>query len=225
MRGARAFVWVGGGLFVASLAYCAWWFLFRLGEDRPWNGWAPVAWNAGLITIFGLHHSVFAREPIKERLSALVGDELRSVYVWVASALLFAICLLWRPVGGAWTDHHGILKAVDIVLQLLGVRLIARSVSTIDPLALAGIRQLAPSETLQVTGPYRFIRHPLYFGWMVALFATPHMTGDRLAFAVLTSIYLVIAVPWEERSLRRAFGEDYERYAAEVRWRVIPFIY
>ena len=60
---------------------------------------------------------------------------------------------------------------------------------------------------------------------MVALFAAPHMTGDRLAFAVLTSIYLVMAIPWEERSMREAFGEDYEQYAAEVRWRVIPYIY
>src|SRR5581483_5624794 len=225
MRGARAFAWLGGGVFVASLAYCGWWFLFRLGQPRPWNGWAPVAWNAGLITLFALHHSVFARDAVKARLAPLFGDRLRSVYVWFASLLLFAVCLLWKPVGGTWTDHHGALKAVDIVLQLLGVRLIARSVASIDPLALAGIRALPPAETLQVTGPYRFIRHPLYFGWMVALFATPHMTGDRLAFAVLTSIYLLIAVPWEERSLRDAFGEDYEQYAAEVRWRVIPYIY
>ncbi len=225
MRGARAFAWLGGGVFVASLAYCLWWFLFPLGADRPWNGWAPVGWDAGLVTIFALHHSVFARDPIKARLAALVGGQVRSAYVWLASLLLFGVCLLWRPVGGTWADHHGVVKAVDVFLQLLGVRLIARSVATIDPLALAGIRQLPADETLQVTGPYRFVRHPLYSGWMVAVFAAPHMTGDRLTFAVLTSLYLVIAVPWEERSLRHAFGEDYERYAAEVRWRVIPFIY
>ena len=69
------------------------------------------------------------------------------------------------------------------------------------------------------------VRHPLYSGWMLATFVTPHLTGDRLAFAALTSIYLVIAMPWEERSLRAAFGEAYARYAAEVAWRVIPFIY
>lgn len=225
MRGKRVFAWTGGGLFVASLAYCAWWFLFRLGDDRPWNGWTPVAWNAGLVTIFALHHSVFARDAIKQRLAPVFGDDLRAAYVWAASLLLFAMCLWWKPVGGAWADHHGVIKAVDILLQLLGIRLIARSVATIDPLALAGIRHRPPSETLQVTGPYRFIRHPLYFGWILAVFATPHMTGDRLTFAALTSIYLLIAVPWEERALRKAFGEQYARYAAEVRWRVIPFIY
>jgi protein-S-isoprenylcysteine O-methyltransferase Ste14 len=69
------------------------------------------------------------------------------------------------------------------------------------------------------------MRHPLYFGWMLAVFGTPHMTGDRLAFAVMTTVYLIAAVPLEERSLRRSFGEDYARYARAVRWRMIPFIY
>jgi protein-S-isoprenylcysteine O-methyltransferase Ste14 len=51
------------------------------------------------------------------------------------------------------------------------------------------------------------------------------MTGDRLAFAVLTSAYLVIAIPWEERSLVRSWGDEYRRYQRRVRWRLIPFIY
>jgi protein-S-isoprenylcysteine O-methyltransferase Ste14 len=225
MRGARVFVWIGGGLFVASLAYCAWWFLFPLGVDRPWTGFAPVAWNAALVTIFALHHSVFARDGVKARLAPICGAQLRSAYVWIASLLLFGVCGFWRHVGGTFADHHGVLKASDIVLQLLGLRLIGRSVATIDPLALAGIRALPASDILQVTGPYRFIRHPLYFGWMIVVFATPHMTGDRLTFALLTSIYLVLAIPWEERSMRAAFGDAYERYAAAVRWRVIPYIY
>lgn len=225
MRVARAFVWIGGGLFVVSLAYCTWWYLVPLGVDRPWSGFAPVVWDAVLVTIFAAHHSFFARDRIKSRLTSMLGDEARSAYVWVASLLLVAVCGFWQHVGGTFRDHHGLLAGVDIVVQLLGVRLIARSVSTIDPLALAGIRQLPPDETLQVTGPYRFVRHPLYLGWMLAVFGSPHMTGDRLTFAVLTSIYLVIAIPWEERSMRDAFGRAYAQYAAEVRWRVIPFIY
>jgi protein-S-isoprenylcysteine O-methyltransferase Ste14 len=225
MRGGRAFAWLGGGLFVASLVCCTWWYLFPLGVDRPWAGYAPVGWDTVLMTIFALHHSAFARDAVKQRLAPLVGDQLRSTYVWVASLLLFAVCGSWRHVGGTLRDHHGLLAGIDVLIQLLGVRLIARSVSTIDPLALAGIRQRPRDETLQVGGPYRFVRHPLYLGWMVAVFGSPHMTGDRLTFAVLTSLYLVIAIPWEERSLRAAFGEDYARYADEVRWRVVPFIY
>jgi protein-S-isoprenylcysteine O-methyltransferase Ste14 len=59
----------------------------------------------------------------------------------------------------------------------------------------------------------------------MAVFATPHLTGDRLAFAAISTSYLVAAVPFEERSLRRSFGEAYTRYARAVRWRIVPFIY
>jgi protein-S-isoprenylcysteine O-methyltransferase Ste14 len=72
---------------------------------------------------------------------------------------------------------------------------------------------------------YAWVRHPIYFGWVLAVFGTPHMTGDRLAFAIVSTMYLMVAVPLEERSLRRSFGDAYVRYTRDVRWRMIPFIY
>jgi protein-S-isoprenylcysteine O-methyltransferase Ste14 len=72
---------------------------------------------------------------------------------------------------------------------------------------------------------YGLVRHPLYLGWTMCVFGAAHMTGDRLGFAIITTAYLVVAVPWEERSLRRSFGEDYDRYVRTVRWRIVPFIY
>jgi protein-S-isoprenylcysteine O-methyltransferase Ste14 len=60
---------------------------------------------------------------------------------------------------------------------------------------------------------------------MMLVFGAAHMTADRLAFAVISSLYLVIAVPWEERSLRHSFGESYTRYEQTVKWRVIPYVY
>ena len=103
--------------------------------------------------------------------------------------------------------------------------LIARSVVRIDALELAGIRPAIGGGGLQVTGPYRLVRHPLHLGWILLVFGTARMTGDRLTFAVLTTTYLVIAVRWEERSLAESFGDDYGRYKAAVPWRLIPFIY
>jgi protein-S-isoprenylcysteine O-methyltransferase Ste14 len=106
-----------------------------------------------------------------------------------------------------------------------GLLLIAASVGVIDGLELAGIRSNPRPSALQARGPYRLVRHPLYLGWMLAVFGAATMTFDRLVFAVITTLYLVVAVPWEERSLERAFGEAYTRYKARVRWRMVPFVY
>jgi methanethiol S-methyltransferase len=104
--------------------------------------------------------------------------------------------------------------------------LIARASRAIDPLELAGIRKAErPNEELQQGGAYGLVRHPIYLGWVLAVFGAAHMTGDRLTFAVLTTTYLIIAVPWEERSLEREFGAAYRSYKQRVRWRIVPFLY
>src|SRR5437867_12452222 len=96
----RVFVWSGGALFVASLIVCAWWYLIDLRDPRPWRGWSPLAFDVALFGVFALHHSAFAREPIKRRLTAIPAALRRSVYVWPASLLLLLVCLLWQTVGG-----------------------------------------------------------------------------------------------------------------------------
>jgi protein-S-isoprenylcysteine O-methyltransferase Ste14 len=225
----RAFVWIGGALFVGALAFCTWWYLVPLGRAMPARGARALVTDAGLITMFALHHSVFARDRIKQRIARVIPDRLvRSFYVWTASALLIVVCLVWRPLGGTVYFVDTPASLLFVAVQLAGLWLIAQSVRAIDALELAGIRRGAgasPSDALQIEGPYGLVRHPVYLGWMLAVFAHPHMTGDRFAFALLTSAYLVIAIPWEERSLRDAFGGAYERYQDQVRWRVIPFLY
>lgn len=224
----RTIVWLGGALFVASLALTAWWFFVASGQAGPFTGWTAVATDALLLTIFAAHHSLFARDPVKRALGFIPASLQRSSYVWVASLLLIAVIRWWRTIGGTVYTVEPPAAFLHAALQAAGVVLIARAVSGLDPLELAGIRPpraATTPEPLQITGPYRYVRHPLYLGWMLALFGSANMTGDRLAFAALTSVYLVIAIPWEERSLRNTFGDDYARYAARVRWRVLPFVY
>ncbi|HKB12849.1 MAG TPA: isoprenylcysteine carboxylmethyltransferase family protein [Vicinamibacterales bacterium] len=222
---ARAFVWLGGALFVVALAWCAWWYLFEAGRDRPFGGGGAIAVDTALFTIFALHHSVFARDAAKRWLDRIPPNLVRSVYVYAASLLLIFVCVAWRPIGGEIYRAEGMLEPALIALQLIGLAVIARSVARIDPLELAGIHPPRSTDGLQTSGPYRWVRHPLYFGWLLAVFGTPHLTGDRLTFAVISVAYLVTAVLWEERSLLRVFGDDYGRYQREVRWRIIPFIY
>jgi hypothetical protein len=222
----RVFVWMGGAWFVASLALTAWWYAMYLARVKPFAGWRPLAYDAILFSVFALHHSALARPSIQAALSRVCPDRvLRSVYVWTASLLLILVCLLWRPIGGDLFDVAGPRAFIHAMVQLSGLALIGLSVRAIDPLELAGIRRRGVDEELHITGPYRLVRHPLYLGWMLIVFGAAHMTGDRLAFAAITALYLIIAIPWEERSLERTFGDAYRRYKGEVRWKAIPYLF
>jgi protein-S-isoprenylcysteine O-methyltransferase Ste14 len=224
--------WLGGAVFVGSLALLAWWYFWWLGQDLAGDGTRALTFDAAIVLIFAGHHSVFARESVKRRLTIIPPEMLTSFYVWVASLLLIAVPVLWKPIGGEVQNVSGPGASLLVAVQLLGLWIAARAVSGLDALELAGIRQvigppsgMPRSRDLQVTGPYRIVRHPLYLGWVLMFFATPHMTIDRLAFASLTTIYLAVAVPWEERSLRKSYGDAYGNYAKRVRWRIVPFLY
>jgi methanethiol S-methyltransferase len=223
----RGFVWAGGTVFVASLMLTAWLYAIRFGDLQLFTGWQSIGVDTLLLTVFALHHSTFAREPIKKRLASLVPTRLlRSVYVWVASSLLIFMDLAWQPVGGIVYRVDGWTAWIFTIVQIIGVMMIAQSVRAIDPLELAGIRNpKMTDEELQTGGVYRLVRHPLYFGWVLIVFGAARMTGDRLTFAILTTTYLVIAMPWEERSLERTFGASYRRYMEKVRWRIVPYVY
>ena len=226
----RAFVWTGGALFVASLATLAWWYTWPLGNAELAAGGRPdlaaLGADAIIFSVFALHHSLFARAPIKTWLARLVPDHLlRSVYVWIASLLLIAVCRAWRPIGGPLYRAAEWIAAPLVSVQLGGIWLIWESVRAIDALELAGIRRGGGPAELQVKGPYDLVRHPLYLGWVLLVFGAAHMTADRLAFAVISSLYLIVAIPWEERSLEQTFGPAYARYKSQVRWRVIPGVY
>jgi protein-S-isoprenylcysteine O-methyltransferase Ste14 len=226
----RVFVWAGGALFVAALVLTVWTFALVWAVPRPWGGWTAVAIDAAMFTLFAAHHSLFARTRAKAVVSKVVPHPLlRSVYVWIASALLIAVCVLWMPIGGALYDvRQAWLRIVLGIAQLTGVWLIARSVGAIDALELAGIRQASAvqaGESLQVNGPYRIVRHPLYLGWLLIVFGPARMTGDRFVFAAITTFYLVIAIPWEEQSLLETFGDAYARYKQHVRWKIVPYLY
>ena len=79
--------------------------------------------------------------------------------------------------------------------------------------------------TLQHTGPYGVVRHPIYFGWLLIVWAAPTMTPSHLLFAAVSTAYLIIATEYEERSLRETFGAAYGEYARRVRRKMIPGIY
>ena len=221
----EAVVWTGGALFVGALAFCAYSYAVTWSRVTALDR-AAVPVDALLFSAFALHHSLFAREAVKRWLSSLVpAPMLRSMYVWIASTLLIGVCLAWQPVGGDLYHHAGLLSVAHAVVQLIGVVIIALAVRTIDALELAGIHPLSGAESLQVVGPYRWVRHPLYSGWLLVTFGAAHMTGDRAIFAGISTFYLLIAMPFEERSLRASFGDAYAGYQRRVRYRIVPYVY
>jgi methanethiol S-methyltransferase len=222
--------WLGGGGFVASLAYFAWTYYVRFGDvtaDGPLL--APILADLALFGGFALHHSVLARSGAKQWLTRHVPPHLeRSLYVWVASFLFIVVCACWRDVPGEAYRHGGLLAVPHWIAVALGAWLTARSAGVIDPLDLAGIRQAEGTSApprFRVIGPYRLVRHPIYLGWLLLVFGVPHMTATRLAFAMISSAYLVIAIPFEERSLVETFRDEYRRYQQAVRWRLIPGVW
>jgi protein-S-isoprenylcysteine O-methyltransferase Ste14 len=223
--------WAGGAAFVASLAYLVYFYVVTLdatGGDPAARGKHAVA-NALLFSAFALHHSVFARTALKRQVARVLPPAYeRTLYVWVASSLTVALCALWQPIAGSVYAVEGWWRVPFWTAQALGVALVARAASVISALELAGIDQAAGRRRggeLRLAGPFRLIRHPIYFGWLLMVFGTPSMTANRLYFAVLSTAYLILAIPWEERSLVEGHGDRYRAYQRQVRWRLLPWVW
>ena len=230
---ARISVLIGGGVFVVSLLYFVYAYLGRFG--RVVNGSAPLLTpllvNVSLFTLFAMHHSVFARARAKGAVARLVSSAYeRSVYVWASSLLFLAVCSLWQPIPGVlWAAPAGLSPFV-LAVELGGAVLSVVSARQLDVLDLAGLRQAARRDqsgppALIRTGPYGLVRHPVYLGWFILVWVTPVMTGTRLVFAAVSSLYLALAVPLEERDLTQLFGPGYADYQRQVRWKIVPFVY
>ena len=225
---------IGGGLlFAGSLAYFA--VRYLRGFDAPARTDLSVTYailtNIVLFSVFALHHSLFARTGLKAMVTRLVPESLeRSTYVWIASLMFIGVCAWWQPVPGVIWHATGGLALVLTVVQAAGGVFTLVAARRLDVLELAGVRQALhiPSgriSGLDSSGPYGLVRHPIYFAWLLLVWPAPLMNGTRLVFAAISTVYLLMAIPYEERDLRRHFGAAYEAYARKVRWRILPGIW
>ena len=230
----RALAWLGGVAFVVALSYFAYTYVIRFGASdafrrAPADVTRRVLFNIGLFTVFALHHSAMARSGAKRWIQRHVPPSLeRSLYVWVASALFILTCAWWQEIPATVWALPAPWHLAGWAAQAFGVWLIVDATRVIDALELAGIRQVTggqSDDTLQARGAYRWVRHPIYLGWILFTFGAPVMTATRFTFACVSAAYILIAIPLEERSLVTAFGATYTSYQRRVRWRMVPGVY
>lgn len=203
-------------------------FLGNFGVPRGIDGppaeslGVSLAIDAGLILLFGLQHSVMARPGFKRWLTRLVPAHLeRSTYVLASSVALLILFWQWRPLGGVvWTVEHFTGQVILFSLYGCGWLIILGVSFLINHFDLFGLRQVwlhfrgraYTPIAFTTPGPYRVIRHPLYIGWLLTFWMTPVMTVTHLVLACGLTIYILMAIPFEERDLVEAHGRDYLKY-------------
>jgi protein-S-isoprenylcysteine O-methyltransferase Ste14 len=182
--------------------------------------------DAGLVALFALQHSFMARPGFKRVWTRIVPEETeRSTFVLLASLALALVCWQWRPLPQTiWSVDDPIGSKALLAVSWSGWGLLLLSTFLISHFHLFGLSQgLArllghtPPEPAFITPfLYRWLRHPLYAGFILAFWAAPRMTLGHLFFAVATTGYIFVGIWFEERDLIAYFGDRYRQYRATV---------
>lgn len=203
-------------------------FLVPSRLDGPLGTSIPIALgiDCALLTLFAVQHSVMARPWFKERWTQIVPWTIeRSTYVLCASLALLLLVWQWRPIGiQIWSVENEAARIALWTLFGAGWLTVLAATCLINHFDLFGLRQVwlplvgkpYTPVTFRTPLPYRLIRHPLYFGFLLAFWMTPNMTLAHLVFALATTAYIVLAIQFEERDLVAEHGAAYEEYRRSV---------
>jgi methanethiol S-methyltransferase len=181
--------------------------------------------NSLLLGLFAVQHSVMARPWFKNVWTKIVPASVeRSTYVLFSSVALLLLFWQWQPMGGVvWNVENPAGRLVLNAVYAIGLLTVLVTTFLINHFDLFGLRQVwlnligRPYKSLGFTtpGPYRYVRHPLYVGWLLSFWAAPTMTAAHLVFAVATTLYIFVAIQFEEQDLVRAHSE-YAEYCERV---------
>jgi len=214
---------IGGGsllLFVAFLVSGPFSFI-RFGFSEA----QALLWDAFLSMLFFIQHSGMIRRSFRARLSYAVQPHYQAATYAIASGtVLAAVVLLWQTSQTVFLEIQGPLQLVFRAFSLLaiaGIVLVVRALKTFDLFGRGSItdrlhgKQQRPSQFF-LSGPYFWVRHPLYFFMLVLIWSTPEMKSDRLVFNILWTSWIIYGSYLEERDLVAVFGETYRRYQDTV---------
>ncbi|MFT3719317.1 methanethiol S-methyltransferase [Pseudorhodoferax sp.] len=183
--------------------------------------------DALLLLLFGVQHSVMARRGFKRWWTQVVPAAVeRSTFVVASCVALALLFRFWVPIGTpvVWRVAHEGAAALLWGLFALGWLVALVSTFLLDHFALFGLRQVfaagargaAPPDVFRTPLFYRYVRHPLYLGFLLGLWAVPVMTFGHLLFALGLSAYILVGIAFEECDLLLRFGERYRAYRRQV---------
>jgi len=186
---------------------------------------AAIATNVGFLALFAIQHTIMARPAFKRWSTRFVPQAIeRSLFVAATVAILIGMVVEWQPLPGTVWQVEGLAAVALHGVFFLGWGIVLLSTFLIDHFELFGVKQtLAYAMGREPVAPrfrerlfYRWVRHPLMLGFLLAFWATPHMTFGHLLFAATTTGYILIALVIEEKTLVELHGEAYEDYRRRV---------
>jgi len=200
-------------------------FIKAINDGTETTTAIAVMINVGLIFLFGFFHSLMARSGFKSWWTRIVPVEAeRSTYVMQSALFLGLAMWQWQPMPTTLWLIEGPAVWAAYVIFGVGVVVLLWSTFLIDHFELFGLRQIwsantqrpMPKPTFRTPSLYRLVRHPMQLAMILVLFGTPHMTAGHLLFAMSMTLYILIGLWFEERSLVREFGRDYIAYQRKV---------
>lgn len=201
--------------------------------DQGIQGGTDNAWliNILLLSLFAVQHSVMARQGFKRWWTKIIPKSIeRSTFVLLSSLVLILLFYYWRPIPEVvWSVENTALAFLLTALYFAGWFIVLLGTFLINHFNLFGLQQVYLNMKNREPEPPRFVkplfykvvRHPLMLGFIIAFWATPHMTIGHLLFAFATTGYILVAIQLEERDMIKFHGEDYRRYQQEVS-QIIP---
>jgi methanethiol S-methyltransferase len=194
------------------------------GTERPFAQALLV--NVLLLGVFAIQHSAMARPGFKRWWTKIIPRAVeRSTFVLLASLALLLLYWQWRPLPTPlWTVGNPVGRTLLQALFFLGWLIVFLGTFMINHFDLFGLRQVYLNLRnreytdlgFRIAGFYKFVRHPIMLGFLIAFWATPVMTVGHLLFAVATTGYILIALQLEEHDLVQHFGQQYQDYRGQT---------
>lgn len=218
-------------LFLGTFLYAIG-FVGRMGVPKTidsGSGSQPVIAaliDALLLSVFALQHSIMARRGFKQHWTRVVSWYVeRSTYVLAATLALALVLWQWRPIPNVVWDLRGTAAgSVLAILFWVGWAILFLSTFLINHFELFGLHQVwAYARGTEFHRPpfrapffYRWMRHPIYLGFVIAFWSAPVMSVGHLLFSVATTGYILVGIYFEERDLIHAYGDAYLEYRRQV---------